>query len=705
MANSGKVISTTVKLDGVEAVKKSLEALGKAGAEAFKSIRDAADKISPGLGGKLDGALAKVQKGLKALQDNARNVGNQFGKLRVATTRLGGEFLGVAKRIGLLGGAILGAGGAFLLLTKRAADNADAVAKNAEALGLSVKSFQSLEFAANQSNISSEEFGKGFAKLSKLIGDGLQGDKAAVKKLRDLGIAYKDASGKLVVPKTNQEAFLRFADTIGRIQDPAKRAAVAGELLGKSYAKWIPLLSQGRNGLKGLQDQFNQSGLGFTEDEARKADAFGDALDFLGRVIGQLRDKILLKFVGPLTTAFERLTDYIVANSATILDRAGQIANRVAPIFLDIINAIFGNKADIKTAWIIQLQESITGFATAAYDAVFNIVIPAFDKLREAADLVAGAFNSLFGTEITGQSLLIAIAVGQLVGVFGLLASAIGVVSAAFGVLSAIIGPVLVGIGAALGLSAGAVAAIVAAVATAAVLIYAYWDEIVAYASQAWELIAAGASLLWQGIVAAFQAGIDGIVGVWRGVTEAITALWRSVVDYITSTLNSIKAGIVSLVNSISSAISRLKSLASSAAKAAAEGGGAKRGYASGGYIRGPGTGTSDSIPAYLSNGEFVIRAAAVRKYGAQLFAALNGMRLSPNTLGRYALGGLVGFPSAPMTALPAAASGPTSTLNLVLDGQTYGGLTGPAETIKSLERAIKARRIRATGRPSPYER
>ena len=47
-------------------------------------------------------------------------------------------------------------------------------------------------------------------------------------------------------------------------------------------------------------------------------------------------------------------------------------------------------------------------------------------------------------------------------------------------------------------------------------------------------------------------------------------------------------------------------------------------GSASGGLISGPGTGTSDSIPQMLSNGEFVVRSAAVRKFGAGLFAQLN---------------------------------------------------------------------------------
>lgn len=59
---------------------------------------------------------------------------------------------------------------------------------------------------------------------------------------------------------------------------------------------------------------------------------------------------------------------------------------------------------------------------------------------------------------------------------------------------------------------------------------------------------------------------------------------------------------------------------------------------ASGGYISGPGTGTSDSIPAYLSNGEYVIKAASVQKFGPQFFNALNQGRAP-----KFASGGPVG--------------------------------------------------------------
>ena len=44
---------------------------------------------------------------------------------------------------------------------------------------------------------------------------------------------------------------------------------------------------------------------------------------------------------------------------------------------------------------------------------------------------------------------------------------------------------------------------------------------------------------------------------------------------------------------------------------------------AAGGLITGPGSGTSDSIPTMLSNGEYVIPAASVRKFGVGFFEAL----------------------------------------------------------------------------------
>jgi TP901 family phage tail tape measure protein len=71
-------------------------------------------------------------------------------------------------------------------------------------------------------------------------------------------------------------------------------------------------------------------------------------------------------------------------------------------------------------------------------------------------------------------------------------------------------------------------------------------------------------------------------------------------------------------------------------------------GYAEGGYVTGPGTGTSDSIPAQLSNGEYVLKADSVKRIGKDTLDKIN------NTGGMGTPGGIgyrVGGSEAPASA------------------------------------------------------
>ncbi len=71
--------------------------------------------------------------------------------------------------------------------------------------------------------------------------------------------------------------------------------------------------------------------------------------------------------------------------------------------------------------------------------------------------------------------------------------------------------------------------------------------------------------------------------------------------------------------------------------------------FATGGLVTGPGSATSDSIPARLSAGEFVMNAAAVKRVGVDFLQSLNGLSNGPRVSGRtlaFAAGGLV--PEAP---------------------------------------------------------
>lgn len=95
---------------------------------------------------------------------------------------------------------------------------------------------------------------------------------------------------------------------------------------------------------------------------------------------------------------------------------------------------------------------------------------------------------------------------------------------------------------------------------------------------------------------------------------------WSSRLDASTTGYDAV-AGLAGQWNSIKSKSVRLD--ASVVAK-----GMASVGHATGGRVYGPGTGTSDSIPAWLSNGEAVLKASSLRKldakYGPGFFNTLN---------------------------------------------------------------------------------
>ena len=96
------------------------------------------------------------------------------------------------------------------------------------------------------------------------------------------------------------------------------------------------------------------------------------------------------------------------------------------------------------------------------------------------------------------------------------------------------------------------------------------------------------------------------------------------------------------------------------------------KGLASGGSVDGPGTGTSDSIPAMLSNGEYVLNAQAVDRLGVPFLNGLNTGRLRG-----FASGGLVGSGGAynrPASATSSSSSTSNSiTLNVsALDASSF---------------------------------
>lgn len=99
---------------------------------------------------------------------------------------------------------------------------------------------------------------------------------------------------------------------------------------------------------------------------------------------------------------------------------------------------------------------------------------------------------------------------------------------------------------------------------------------------------------------------------------------------------------------------------------------------AGGGPIAGPGTSTSDSIPAMLSNGEFVVNAASTKKYRSLLESINSGH------MAHFATGGI----AATLASSPAA-SGGSSPVSVQVNNHGGGGLS--EQDAKDLQQYVQS--------------
>ena len=171
----------------------------------------------------------------------------------------------------------------------------------------------------------------------------------------------------------------------------------------------------------------------------------------------------------------------------------------------------------------------------------------------------------------------------------------------------------------------------------------------------------------------------------WASLTEGFTAFWNSLSQTASAVLDGLLQKVTAVVNYIKGAISSAGSALGGAAAAGAPVG--PGGFAAGGVVRGPGSGTSDSILARLSNGEFVMRAAAVQHWGAGMLAAMNSAGTP-----RFADGGLV-----------AAGGGTGRAVHLHLGGSEFA-LSGASNVVDALVTEASRQRMRSGGlKPSWY--
>lgn len=153
----------------------------------------------------------------------------------------------------------------------------DATGKLAQKIGVSVKEFSALSYAAEISDVSMEQLGSSLLKLSRnmVAAAGPNGSEKLKAAFSALKINIENTDGSL---RSSTDVLGDLADRFSNFKDGPEKAALAIQLFGRSGAQLIPFLNAGREAIENLKDEARRLGVVFDEEAAKAADELNDNL-------------------------------------------------------------------------------------------------------------------------------------------------------------------------------------------------------------------------------------------------------------------------------------------------------------------------------------------------------------------------------------------------------------------------------------------
>jgi hypothetical protein len=300
----------------------------------------------------------------------------------------GASLMGIGTQMAGLGVALLTP---FLGAAKVFADMGSDLVDMSQRTGVTVEALSELGFAAGQSGADMETLEGGLRRMQKLIVEAAGGSAEARQALQRLGLTVADLKALSL-----DEQFKLIADKLSAIENPTLRAALAMDIFGKSGTRLLPLLSGGAKGIEELQEQARELGLTISTEDAQAAEAFGDAIDTLWKVL----KKAVFTIGSALAPSLKDLAEWITRTVKNISDWIGQNKDLVVTIFQIAAAVLAGGLA------LIAL-----GAAFSAIGAAIGAVVTIISGIGTAIGVIGsviGALLSPIGLVIAGLTALAA---------------------------------------------------------------------------------------------------------------------------------------------------------------------------------------------------------------------------------------------------------------------------------------------------------
>jgi hypothetical protein len=144
-----------------------------------------------------------------------------------------------------------------------ALDYGSDLAKLSRETGVATETIAALQHGIEVLGGSADDISPALLTLNEKITEAANGGFEAQDTFKRLGVGI--ATLQSLKP---DDAFIRVAESLSRIADPTKRAAIATQIFGSQAATLLPLLGKGESGIKQFADEAKKMGLSLSEQEA-----------------------------------------------------------------------------------------------------------------------------------------------------------------------------------------------------------------------------------------------------------------------------------------------------------------------------------------------------------------------------------------------------------------------------------------------------
>ena len=240
--------------------------------------------------------------------------------------------LAMQKGVDLAKSAFVGLAGvisvaALYSWVKAAADAGDEMKAFSQKTGVAVEDVAGLQLAFKQGGVESAALQGAIGKMAKQMGEGS-------KAFKDMGVETRNADGTL---RSAKGVLYDVADATKEAGASLNTSAALQEIFGKGAAALVPVLLEGSEGLRQMDEMARKLGLTMDSDTADAADKFNDTIELLGLGLTGVGRQVAAQLLPTLSNLAESFL-----TSMTEGDRLKRIADGLGTVFKLLYTVVVG---------------------------------------------------------------------------------------------------------------------------------------------------------------------------------------------------------------------------------------------------------------------------------------------------------------------------------------------------------------------------